>query len=800
MKKNIFKTTVLAAAILLGSCSEDDTVISNPDPDPVDPPAATASVILNEVEYLGNSVEIFNNGDTAVDLSGYFLCLGPGTYRQIGDLEVEGDLNLAAGDYLVVSYDMPNVTGGLGLYIDNSGFGNAATLADFVQWGAAGSPREDVAVSAGIWTAGEFVPVMESATNTIIFDGEGVGAANWAETSTVTLGADNLLTVPAPLRSIVLNEVQYGSRDLVELYNNGDVAVDLSTYWLCLGPGTYAQIGDLTPESGDIELAPGQFLVLPYTMPDTEAGLGLYSMNQFANPEAIVDFVQYGASGSAREDVAVAAGIWTAGEFVPTVRLNSFSIEFDGEGDSASDWTEEVNPSLGEANDVQAATTIFNVTISNVTNYLNVHTFTERTVAATGASVGRGPLNNADYQYQIEFQAVPGTKFTPVTMMGNSNDWFLAPEDFAGIDLFPNGQALTGDIAGELILFDLGVEDDNLPENFPPAGANVGPLDPNPLTRIVDRGGRNGATYITAELAYQASADGQSAGTFTFTIRPIAAMLPNPSLDPSSNNGFVATPGIVVLHTQPEPLFSLGTVDRSVGLEQIAEDGNPDPLFDWFTETGTQGAPLRLSSSLSVFSPGLIYAFNTERDPFFVQGEENNPENGLEELAEDGNNMVAVDYINGLGLPVVASDQEVNIGPGEDLTFTLEVPQGQDYKFGFGTMLVQTNDWFMSYNNVGFPLFDDTGVPVSGTDASIRAYLYDAGTEVDQAVGFGADQAPRQSGPNQGAADDNTIIRRVSALEDVQFGKGLITSGPGVVYVQDPRGGYNVIRIDIQPQ
>jgi len=798
MKKNIFKTTLLAAAILAASCSDDDTFVG--DPDPIDPPAVNASVILNEVAYLNNQVEIFNNGDTAVDLSGYFLCLGPGTYRQIGDLEVTGDLNLAPGGYLVASYEMPNETGGLGLYVDNSGFGNATTLADFVQWGAAGTPRESVAVEAGIWTAGEFVPVMNSADNTVIFDGEGTGAANWAETSTVTLGADNILTVPAVMRSIVLNEVQYGSRDLVELYNNGDVAVDLSTYWLCLGPGTYAQIGDLTPESGDIELAPGQFLVLPYSMPDTEAGLGLYSMNQFANPEAIVDFVQYGASGSAREDVAVTAGIWTAGDFVPTVRLNSYSIEFDGEGEASSDWAEEVNPSLGVANDVANATTVFNVTISNVINYLNVHTFTERTETATGASAGRGPLNNADYQYQIEFQAVPGTKFTPVTMMGNSNDWFLAPEDFAGIDLFPGGQALTGDIAGELILFDLGVEADNLPANFPPAGANVGPLDPNPLARIVDRGGRNGATYITAELTYEASADGLSAGTFTFTIRPVAAMLPDPSLDPSSDNGFVATPGIVVLHTQPEPLFSLGTVDRSVGLEAIAEDGNPDELFAWFTETGTQGAPLRLSSSLSVFSPGLIYAFNTETDPFFVQGEANNSENGLEALAEDGNNAMAVDFIAGLGLPVVASNEEVNIGPGEDLTFTIEVPQGQDYKFGFGTMLVETNDWFMSYNNVGFPLFDDAGVPVSGTDASIRAYLYDAGTEVDQAVGFGNYQAPRQSVDNEGPADANTTIRRVSELEDVQFGKGLISSGPGVVYVEDPRGGYNLIRIDIQPQ
>ena len=792
---------LLAMSALVTSCSDDDNEIIDQNPEP--PAGQEVSVVLNEVAYLNNQVEIFNNGDIDADLSDYFLCLGPGTYRRIGDLEVQGNLNLAPGDYLVVNYNMPTQTGGLGLYINNSGFANPDTLADFVQWGAEGTAREDVAVQAGIWTAGEFVPVMNDANYSIVFDGEGNGVANWAETTTPTLGDENELTVPMPLRSIVLNEVQYGNRDLVEIYNNGDVAVDLSTYWLCLGPGTYVQIGNVTPESGNIELGAGEFLVLPYTMPDVEGGLGLYSMNQFANPEAIVDFVQWGSGGSAREDVAVAAGIWTAGEFVPTVRLDSYSIEFDGEGDAASDWAEEVNPSLGFANDTEVATTTFDITISNVINFLNVHTFAERFNAQNGESVGNGPLNNANYQYEVSFQAVPGTRFTPVTMMMNSNDWFLAPRDFDGIDLFPNGQALNNvDIAGELILYDAGTEADNMPEFFPgmQAGPNTGPADPNTATRIVDRGGRDGATYITAELTYEASADGQSAGTFTLTIRPVANMLPDAGQPVSSENGFVATPGIVVLHTMADPLFSLGEEDRGVGLEAIAEDGSPAELFAWFNEAGSQGAPLRLSSSLTVFSPGLVYAFNTNSDPFFSQGGTVNPDSGLEQLAEDGNNAPAVAFFESLGLPVAASNETENIRPGESLTFTIEVPQGQDYKLGIGTMFVDSNDWFISHNNGGVPLFLEDGTPFSGTGESDESYLFDLGTEEDEAVGFGANQAPRQAGPNQGPADDRTDIRRQASITDVQFGKGLITSAPGVVYLQDPRGGYNLIRVDVQPR
>ncbi len=784
MKKNVFAVMVLSLFIF--ACSDDDTTVPDlPTDPPVDSPTdggdtGAANFVFTEVEYLGDRIELFNAGDAAASLADYFLCLGPGTYAQIGNLETEGDVNLGAGEYLTVFYEMPVQEGGLALYSSNQ-FTSAEAIVDFVQWGAGESARENVAVEAGIWTAGDFITVLNNESNTIIFDGEGNAAADWSETSTPTFGAENVFTMPEQMRrSIVFNEVQFGNLDQVELYNNGDVTIDLSDYWLCLGPGRYAQIGNLTPVSGTIELASGEFLVLPFDMDDAD-GLGLYSTNTFASAEAILDFVQWGEAGSPRENVAAEAGIWTAGDFVPSVGPSA-SIEYDGEGDAASDWTEEAIPSLGEANDAAARTTVFNVTISNVTNYLNVAVFN----TPLGTDTPR-PLENVGEQYQIDFQAVPGTNLSLVTMMGNSNDWFLAPEDFGGIPLWQNGAALNGvDIADQFILYDLGTEADNDPASFPPAGANVGAEDPNTATRIVDRNGNRGDTYMTAVLDY-APGDGNSAGTFTLTITRLA-------------DNFVVTPGLAVLHTLENPFFTLGEEDRGVGLEAIAEDGNPMPLYNWFRETGSTGAPLRLASSLSVFSPGLVYAFNGERDPLVLQGETNSPNNGLEALAEDGNNAEAVAYLENLGLPVAASNETENIGPGETLTFSLEVPQDQNFKFSFASMLVQTNDWFMSYNNMGFPLFDDAGNPVSGTGASERSYLYDAGTEVDEAVGFGANQAPRQTGPDQGAEDGDTLVRRVGAIEDVQFGKGVIESAAGVIWLQDPRGGYNIIRVDIQPQ
>ncbi|MFP2995772.1 spondin domain-containing protein [Spongiivirga sp. MCCC 1A20706] len=783
MKKNLFKA--IALSLLIASCSDDDTVIDN-GPDPVDPPQGQASVVLNEVQYLGDNVEIFNNGEIAVDLSDYWLCLGPNQYAQIGDLTTTGNVNLGVGEYLNISYEMPEAEGGLGLYSTNA-FTNADAMVDFVQWGASGAARENVAVDANLWTAGEFVPVMGNENYSIVFDGEGNGASNWAETTTVTLGAENVLTVPMEMRrSIVLNEVQFGNRNLIEIYNNGDVAADLSSYWLCLGPGQYVQLGNATIESGDINLAAGEFLVVNYDeLGDDQGGLGLYSNNQFTNAESIMDFVQWGASGSARENIAVEAGIWTSGDFVPVVNVTS-SIEYDGEGDAASDWAEETKPSFGSANDVETPTTTFSITITNAAEVFNVHAFNMRN--RTGETPTPGPLNMDNDSYQISFQAVPGTKFTPVTMMGNSNDWFLAPDDLAGIDLWENGAALNGvDIANKLVLYDLGTEADNDPSTFPPAGANVGPEDPNNLVRLVDRNGMRGSDYLTAILDY-AAGDGQSAGTFTLTITAI------------NTANFVVTPGIVVLHANNEPLFTIGQPDRGYGLEAIAEDGNPMPLYNYFTEVGTNGSPLRLASTRTVFSPGLVYAFNGESDPFVLQGQVNPTGNGLEELAEDGNNAIGYEYLGGKGFPVAKSNETMPVGPGQSLTFTIEVPQNQGYRFGFATMFVDTNDWFIAYNNAGYPLFDENGTPVSGFGASEKSYLYDSGTEIDQPTGFGADQAPRQTGPNAGAIDPNNLVRRVAGLNDVQFGKGQYNNPPGVVYVEDPRGGYNVIKIEINPQ
>ncbi len=445
-----------------------------------------------------------------------------------------------------------------------------------------------------------------------------------------------------------------------------------------------------------------------------------------------------------------------------------------------------LNPEQEENVIPSVETTTFDVSIRNTVNILNTIVFN----TPEGATAP-GPAGAKDAYYSIKFKAVPGTYLSFATMQAASNDWFFAPKE-SGVKLFDAaGAPVTGDITNQIYLWDSGTENED------PAfiatvqeGPASGEPDPNNKVRVVKE---DITPYMKAELLWDAT-------TNYFTLNLINLVGGNAA------KPIVLTPGVVVLHAQKAPLFTVGEVDRGVGLKEIAEDGMPKKLYDWFTEEGTtKGAFLRMSASLVKFSPALIYAFNGAegaKDPFFTQGEPAKQNSGLEELAEDGNRSIAYNYLKEeLKIPVAASSEEMPIGPGEAFTFTIEVPTNKDYKFSLVTMMVPSNDWFISHNTAGLDLFDSEGAPLTYEGAGTKTYLYDAGTEVDQPIGIGNYQASIQMGPNEGPVDEDNSIRRVPMIMDGQFGKGsVIGGGAGVVWNNDPRGGYNFIEIDIVPR
>jgi len=78
--------------------------------------------------------------------------------------------------------------------------------------------------------------------------------------------------------------------------------------------------------------------------------------------------------------------------------------------------------------------------------------------------------------------ARPGQRLSLAFMFGQSNDLFYAARG-PGIDLFPNGQPLSGDLTAQLVLWDAGTE----VNEEPGVGSNQAPRQPAPNTGPSER-------------------------------------------------------------------------------------------------------------------------------------------------------------------------------------------------------------------------------------------------------------------------------------------------------------------------
>jgi hypothetical protein len=87
-----------------------------------------------------------------------------------------------------------------------------------------------------------------------------------------------------------------------------------------------------------------------------------------------------------------------------------------------------------------------------------------------------GPITpGAAYEFTVS--AAPGDRLSITMMMGQSNDWFYAPAE-SGIDLFKNGEPVSGDITAQLAMWEAGTEVDQEPG----IGSEQGPRQKGPNT------------------------------------------------------------------------------------------------------------------------------------------------------------------------------------------------------------------------------------------------------------------------------------------------------------------------------
>lgn len=144
-------------------------------------------------------------------------------------------------------------------------------------------------------------------------------------------------------------------------------------------------------------------------------------------------------------------------------------------------------------------------------------------------------------------------------------------------------------------------------------------------------------------------------------------------------------------------------------------------------------------------APG-VFVVSESKSPIFKIGKAAGTD-GLEALAEDGNFEPLQK-----ALQAKFPDHAGMFVPGLEFTFTAKPGE----RLSFATMFVQSNDKFYAPKGGSLALFDKSGKPISG-DLTASVRLFDAGTEVDQQPGAGADQAPRQKAADQGTQQNGAV-------------------------------------------
>jgi len=146
----------------------------------------------------------------------------------------------------------------------------------------------------------------------------------------------------------------------VTLRNYGGTAVDISNYWLCNFPDYKQDMSAVT------SLAAGTSIIInaTVTMNTSEGEMGLYSNTSFGSSVSMLDYMEWGFGGHTRESVAVAKGIWGAGDFVNTAA--PYGYLGDGAQNGVSFWGTTL--SNLEFN----ATTKFSVFPNPTSNVINI--------------------------------------------------------------------------------------------------------------------------------------------------------------------------------------------------------------------------------------------------------------------------------------------------------------------------------------------------------------------------------------------------------------------------------------------
>ena len=347
-------------------------------------------------------------------------------------------------------------------------------------------------------------------------------------------------------------------------------------------------------------------------------------------------------------------------------------------------------------------------------------------------------------------------------MFGESNDWFFAPGP-SGIALYDaDGNPVSGDVTSQVSLWNAGTEIDQEPAVGDSTGPkqpapDYGAPDPDPTVRQLAQNVTlsDGSTFALPDIAamIKVTLTPGANGQFTLTIANVSTA--TTLVTSQGARGIHISPAVWALHTAPAPLFTPGSADRAQGLELVAESGRGAMLAAQLEELTGWATPI---------SPG-VFVVHTDPEPLYALGLADAGK-GLEQLAESGNNTVlggAMAHVAGMNggmfdVPVGATAKAA-AKPGDAFELTVQGLPGDHVSFA--SMFGFSDDWFFATKPEGIALFDDLGNPVSG-EVTEDVGIYDAGTEVDEEPAIGADTGPQQAMPDQGAVDPVHQVREAA--------------------------------------
>lgn len=286
------------------------------------------------------------------------------------------------------------------------------------------------------------------------------------------------------------------------------------------------------------------------------------------------------------------------------------------------------------------------------------------------------------------------------TMYGASKDWFFASKQ-PGIKLFDaNGNAITGDVSSEVLLWDNGTKENT-----------TGTAQNNPIAQVPNV---NASQLVKLNLSYDIVKS-----EFTLTIANTSGGTANetplsPGVWAVSNYN-----GAQLLNSAP--FFTPNTLSNPE-ITDIAQMGD---ITKMVTKLNAN------TGIMTGLSPALVVVYSGNQNPIYQSGQLDSG-NGLKEVSQTGNVMKLQTTLKAMpNVKGVYIAGNAPLAPGSKMMTSFSFTPGD--KMAYVTMFGFSNDWF--YANEQSIDAGTTG------DLTSKTTLYDSGTGVNQYPGAGNRQS-----------------------------------------------------------